>query len=62
MKSHLLRRMLCLAGIIHIDGARQLAIATYCVRTFFDANLKNPDPTSLKISSPLYPEIHVLTK
>jgi dienelactone hydrolase len=62
MKSHLLRRMLRLAGIIHIDGARQLAITTYCVRTFFDAHLKTPNPAPLKISSPLYPEIHILAK
>jgi hypothetical protein len=47
-------------GILGIDGRRQLAVTAYCVHSFFDAYLKKTDPSRLKISSPLYPEIQVL--
>jgi dienelactone hydrolase len=59
LKSHLIRRFLRKSGLVHIDGARQLAITTYCVHTFFDAYLKNSTDPPL-LTSPLYPEIQVL--
>jgi predicted dienelactone hydrolase len=59
LKSHIVMRSLWLLGILGIDGRRQLAVTTYCVHTFFDACLKGTCD-SLKLSSPLYPEILVL--
>jgi len=47
-------------GILGIDGRRQLAVTAYCVHSFFDAYLKGPGVSRLKISSPLYPEVQVL--
>jgi dienelactone hydrolase len=60
LKSHLVLRTLRMLGILGIDGRRQLAVTAYCVHSFFDAYLKKTDPSRLKISSPLYPEIQVL--
>ena len=60
LKSHIVLEILHRLGILRIDGCRQLAVTTYCVRSFFDANLKHPGVSRLKISSPLYPEIQVL--
>lgn len=47
-------------GILGIDGRRQLAVTTYCVQSFFDAYLKSPGVSRLRISSLLCPELQVL--
>jgi predicted dienelactone hydrolase len=60
LKSHLVMRTLRALGIVGIEGGRQLAVATYCVHSFFDAYLKGTTDSRRKISSPLYPEIHIL--
>jgi dienelactone hydrolase len=60
LKSHIVLRTLRLLGVVGIDGRRQLVITTYCLRSFFDAYLKEKGASLLKISSPLYPEIEVL--
>jgi predicted dienelactone hydrolase len=60
LKSHLLRGVLRLVGMLGIDGRRQLAVTAYCVRTFFDVHLKGAGPLRPKISSPLFPEITIL--
>jgi pimeloyl-ACP methyl ester carboxylesterase len=41
LKSSNVRRALGLLGIARLDGRRQLAAATYCVRSFFDEHLKH---------------------
>lgn len=61
LKSHIVLGTLRMLGILGIDGRRQLAVTAYCVHTFFDAYLKGASVSRLKISSPLYPEIQVLT-
>jgi predicted dienelactone hydrolase len=60
LKSRILRGVLRLFGKLDIDGRRQLAVTSYCVHSFFDAYLKNPNVSPPKIPSPLYPEIQVL--
>jgi pimeloyl-ACP methyl ester carboxylesterase len=60
LKSQIVLRILRVFGIVGIDGRRQLAVTTYCLRSFFDAYLKGADVARPKISSPLYPEIQVL--
>jgi predicted dienelactone hydrolase len=60
LKSHVVRGVLRVLGVLGIDGRRQLAVTAYCVRSFFDAYLKGAGAPPLKISSPLYPEIQVL--
>jgi dienelactone hydrolase len=60
LKSHILMRTLRALGVVGIDGRRQLAVTAYCVHSFFDAYLKGPIVSPLKISSPAYPEIQVL--
>lgn len=60
LKSPALRRTLRIFGILGIDGRRQLAITSYCLRTFFDAYLKRTGPSPQMLSSSLYPEIQVL--
>jgi hypothetical protein len=60
MKSHIVMGTLRMLGIVGIDGRRQLAVTAYCVRTFFDAHLKQTSPSRLSIASPLYPEIQIL--
>ena len=57
LKSQIVMGALRMAGILGIDGRRQLAVTAYCVRTFFDEYLKGAGDSRLKISSPLYPEI-----
>jgi hypothetical protein len=59
-KSHIVLGALRSLGVVGIDGRRQLAVTIYCVRSFFDACLKSPDTSQLRISSPLYPEVHSL--
>jgi len=60
LKSRIVLRTLRALGVVGIDGRRQLAVTAYCVHTFFDAHLKGTSVSRLNISSPLYPEIHVL--
>jgi dienelactone hydrolase len=60
LKSHLVLRVLRLLHIIRIEGARQLAITAYCVRSFFDPYLKGGEPSRLKAGDSRYPEIQIL--
>ena len=60
LKSHIVMRTLRALGVVGIDGRRQLAVTVYCVQSFFDAYLKGTSVSRLNLSSPLYPEIHVL--
>jgi len=60
LKSHLVMRALAAIGMVGIDGRRQLAVAAYCVRSFFDAHLKVQRSAPVDLRSPDYPEIEVL--
>jgi pimeloyl-ACP methyl ester carboxylesterase len=60
LKSQALRWLLRGRGKLGIDGRRQLAVTSYCVRSFFDAYLKGTIDQKLEISSPNYPEIQLL--
>lgn len=60
LKSRILRWVFHLLGKLDIDGRRQLAVTAYCVRSFFDAQLKEERNAPLKLSSPQYPEIEIL--
>jgi Platelet-activating factor acetylhydrolase, isoform II len=61
LKSQLVLRTLRGIGVVGIDGRRQLAVTAYCVRTFFDAYLKEDVSVARPtLSSSSYPEIHVL--
>jgi predicted dienelactone hydrolase len=60
LKSHLIRSVFRALGVLGIDGSRQLAITSYCLRTFFDEHLKGETVSPAKFSSPPYPEIRVL--
>jgi hypothetical protein len=60
LKSRVVRGALRMAGMLHIDARRQLAITSYCVHTFFEAYLKQTTNTPLDITTSLYPEIQVL--
>lgn len=57
LKSGLVRLVLRLAGQLHIDGRRQLAVTAYCLRTFFDEFLRGAAATPAAIASTAYPEI-----
>jgi hypothetical protein len=46
--------------MVGIDGRRQLAVTAYCVRSFFDACLKDPGASRVNLESPLYPELEVI--
>lgn len=41
LKSSFVRRVLRLAGQLHIDGRRQLAVTSYCLSTFFETYLQS---------------------
>jgi predicted dienelactone hydrolase len=60
LKSHIVLRTLRVFGAVGIDGRRQLAVTAYCLRTFFDAFLKETGVSKPTISSSFYPEIQVL--
>ena len=60
LKSGLVRGALRMFGVLKIDGARQLAVTAYCVRSFFDAHVKETSGPSPAKASPLYPEIESL--
>jgi len=60
LKSHIVIRTLRMAGVLGIDGRRQLAVTAHCVHSFFDAYLAGTGASRPEIASPLYPEIQVL--
>jgi predicted dienelactone hydrolase len=60
LKSGIVRGILRTFGKLGIDGPRQLAITAYCLRTFFDAHLKESSGSPSSISSSLYPEIQTI--
>lgn len=60
LKSSVVRGLLRVSGRLRMSGRRQLAVTSYCVRTFFDHYLKNPTDSPVTLVSPLYPEIVVL--
>ena len=61
LKSSLVRGVLRLFGRLGMDGRRQLAVTSYCVRSFFDAHLKGGGAgQSLNLPSPSYPEIRII--
>ncbi|HXM71535.1 MAG TPA: family membership [Thermoanaerobaculia bacterium] len=60
LKSQIVLRTLRMAGVLGIDGRRQLAVTAYLVHSFFDAYLEGAGVSRLRISSPLYPEIQIL--
>lgn len=57
LKSHIVMRALRMLGVVGIDGRRQLAVTSYCLRGFFDAELKGE---KFGISSSADPEVRVL--
>lgn len=52
--------MFLLSGQLHMGGRRQLAVTSYCLRTFFDAYLKGIGATPPAIASRAYPEVRLL--
>jgi predicted dienelactone hydrolase len=60
LKSHLVRGVLRGIGVLGMDGERQLAVTASCLRTFFDAYLKQSSVSAPNLASPLYPEIQLL--
>lgn len=59
LKSHLVLGFFRAAGRLGMSGPRQLAITSYCLRSFFDAYLKGANDLPAKIPSRVYPEIQV---
>lgn len=55
MKSSVLRGLLRVTGRLRINTQRQLAVTSYCIRTFFDAHLKGKGPPAIPGSA--YPEV-----
>jgi hypothetical protein len=60
LRSHAFRWVLGRIGKLGIDGPRQLAVTSYCIRSFFDTYLKQTTASEPTISSSLYPEIQVV--
>jgi dienelactone hydrolase len=60
LKSSVVRGLLRVFGLQKIDGARQLAVTAYCVRTFFDAYVKQASTSAAVLATPSYPEIELL--
>jgi dienelactone hydrolase len=60
LKSHMVLGALRTLGIVGIEGRRQLAVTSYCLRSFFDAYLIGGTAALPKIPSPLYPEIKTI--
>jgi hypothetical protein len=60
LKSHPVMNLLRLVRILKIEGRRQLAVTSYCLRRFFDTYLKGPGRQRLTLASPQYPEIRSL--
>jgi predicted dienelactone hydrolase len=53
LRSHAFRWVLQKIGKLGIDGPRQLAVTSYCIRSFFDAYLKQTTASQPTISSSL---------
>jgi predicted dienelactone hydrolase len=62
VKSGLFRALLRVFGKLSIDGRRQLVVTAYCVRSFFDAELKGGSLSRLKIPPASYSEIRVTAR
>jgi len=60
LKSHFVRGVFRVFGMLGMDGARQIAVTAYCVQTFFDHYLKDESISPSEFSSSLYPEIEVV--
>lgn len=60
LKSYVMRGLLRIFGKLQIDGRRQLAVTSYCLRTFFDSYLKEASISPPKLASPQFPEIQAL--
>lgn len=60
LRSHVFRWVLRRIGKLGIDGPRQLAVASYCIRSFFDTYLKQTTHSGPTISSSLYEEVQVV--
>jgi dienelactone hydrolase len=60
LKSHIVLRALRMAGVVGIDGRRQLAVTAHCVHSFFDTYLGGAGVGPPELRSPLYPELRVL--
>lgn len=60
LKSSIVRGVLRLTGKLGIDARRQLAVTAYCVRSFFDAYLKQANGSTAFVANPLYPEISMI--
>jgi len=56
LSSDLLRGALHVAGLLEMDGRRQLGATAYCVRSFFDTHLKGA-ASRLTLPSTAYPEL-----
>ena len=59
LKSQIVQRMVRIFGGLGIDGRRQVQVTAYCVRTFFNAYLKQP-PARMNLVTESYPEIQIL--
>jgi hypothetical protein len=57
LSSDILRRALHTIGLLKMDGRRQLEMTAYCLRTFFDAYLGEPQPSRLSLDTTRYPEL-----
>jgi hypothetical protein len=60
LKSDVIRGLLRVIGLQRINGARQLEVTAYCVRTFFDAYVKRASASPIDLASPSYPEVELL--
>ena len=56
LKSPLMMRVLRTAGVVRLDGRRQVALTAHYISTFFDVYLKGAPASQLQ-SPPEYPEI-----
>jgi hypothetical protein len=52
-------RVLRIANVVKIDGARQVAVAEHFIRTFFDVYLKGAPASELHAQA-AYPEVQFL--
>ena len=59
LKSHVIRGLFRAMGKLGIDGDRQLAITSCCLRNFFDTYLKGTSSTT-NIQATQYPEIQAV--
>ena len=59
LRSPPLMRVLRIANVVKIDGARQVAVAEHFIRTFFDVALKGAPASELRAQAE-YPEVQFL--